>query len=285
MLKKYICIIYMNINRNHKFNMNEVLPNSNINRNKYHSTNFNDINNTKNTAFFCNTKKQNQFNQDIFDRSIFCNGNIPNELIMERPEIKQCDGINKEMRTKGQPSGIFNPELPDCCDINHCIGDKGDPLKYFSTIDIESHIMNIDTKLNNCRTIEYKREFDDDSCVKLCCNPAERNVNLQEVSYKNPNKCVNPIKPKKCDSSIDYPRPRPFDTLYDYTNSNDCRTCEPVWNKRSKRRYLDPIECAKSKYQPPSKECPNPCLGNFPDISELLKDNRNKEFDFCPTIN
>tara|TARA_B100001093_G_C26370670_1_gene818587 strand:- start:263 stop:700 length:438 start_codon:yes stop_codon:yes gene_type:complete len=145
--------------------------------------------------------------------------------------------------------------------------------------------MNIDRKLNNCRSIEYKRDVDCKNCDKLCCHQIERNINLPEVNYNNPNKCIKLQKPKKCNKDVNIPRPRPYDTLYDYTNSNDCSSCEPVWNIRSKRKYLDPVNCEKSKYQPPSKECPNPCLGNYPDISELLIDNRNKEFDFCPSIN
>ena len=149
MLKKYICNRYMDINQNHVFNMNEILP-TKININKYHSTNFDNVNNQNNAAYFCNNKKQNEYNQTIFNRSIFCNSDqLNSNLLLNRPEIKECNGINKNDRTKGSPPKLINPTLPNCCEKSHCVGDKGDPLKYFSSIDVESYVMNIDRKLNN----------------------------------------------------------------------------------------------------------------------------------------
>ena len=91
-----------------------------------------------------------------------------------------------------------NIELPSCCEKNECIGDKGNPLQYFSSVDVESYILNIDRKLNNCRSIEYKRDVSCDNCDKLCCHKIEHNIDLPKQHYNNPNNCLNLKKPKKC---------------------------------------------------------------------------------------
>ena len=250
------------------------MHNNNINKNKYHGINFKNINNN-NQSFLCNFKKQNTQNKTILNRYINCN-NPPNLLLSSRPEFNTCNKPNTE------PYKLPKIKLPNCCNMN-CIGDRGDPLGYLSSIDVESDILNINRKLNNCRNIEYKQEIDCKNCDKYCCNKIENNINLHEINYRNPNKCIKFEKPKKCKSNIS--TARSFDTLYNYSNSNECFDCEPLWNARSKRKYLDPVKCEKSKYELPPKDCPKPCLGNYPDISKLLKNNRNKDFNYCPSMN
>ena len=276
--------MYMNITHKHNFNLNEILPESNINRNKYHDKNFKNVSNTHNAAYFCNLEKQNKYNDYIFNRNVNCNKISERDLLyVERPKIKDCKNINRH--NKNKIPDLEHPILGDCCKKSECISDKSNPLDYFSSIDVESYVLNIDRKLNNCRSIEYKRgDVNCHKCDELCCHNIEKNIGLPEVTYTNPNKCIKLQKPNKCRQNKNLNRPRPFDTLYDYSDKNYGINCQPVWNIRSKRKYLDPSNCSKDRYFVEEQECPHPCLGNYPDMSDLLKENRNVEFDFCPNI-
>ena len=271
----------MYINSNIDFDMNEIIKNKRFNnRNKFHSANFNDISPNNNVSYFGNLKKQNHINDEITKRYNNCN-EAPPPLLPPRPSFNKCEGSSRVNRNNKTLNKMSNIELPSCCEKNECIGDKGNPLKYFSSVDVESYILNIDRKLNNCRSIEYKRDISCSNCDKLCCHKIEHNIDLPKQHYNNPNNCITLKKPKKCNKIIN--SPRNFDTLYEYKNSN-CSHCEPVWYQHSKRRYLDPINCDKSKFYIPNKECPKPCLGNQPDINNLLKDTRNKQFKFCTKL-
>ena len=87
-----------------------------------------------------------------------------------RPEFNKCQNNSRVNRNNQVLKEIPNINLPNCCQKTECISDRGDPLKYFSSVDVESYVLNIDRKLNNCRSIEYKRDVSCKDCDKICCH-------------------------------------------------------------------------------------------------------------------
>lgn len=271
------------MNRQIIYNMNEFTPERKVNETRYHGSNFKNAFNEFSPILLQNFNSQNMINENILSRIHSGCSPIENNLLSPRPcYFDKCNNnqVCYDNQSKNIDYNNLKLKLPKCCDYNknmECIREKGDPLQYSANINLESNIMNLDRKLNNCRNIEYKTGIDLNQCSTQYC--AKNQVDNYSIDYKNPTKCINFKKTKKCENNN-----QKFDTLFNYSN-NDCVGCGNVWNTNTKRKFLDPKECSKSLYKMPAKKCPDPCLGNYPNISQLLKENRNKKFSFCSMTN
>lgn len=266
------------------YDMNEIVPDRKVNENRYHGSNFKSAFNKFSPILLKNFNSQNEINQNILSRIHSGCKPIENTLLPPRPcFFDRCN--NNQVCHDNQPKNTdynnLKLKLPECCDYNknmECIREKGDPLQYSANINLESNIMNLDRKLNNCKSIEFKTNVDLNQCTSQYCS--KNQVENYNIDYKNPNKCINFKKTKNCEKDD-----KKLNTLFDYNTDNDCFRCGNLWNTNTKRKFLDPKECSKTLYSMPAKNCPEPCLGNYPDISLLLKENRNKQFSFCSMTN
>ncbi len=93
----------------------------------------------------CNYEKQEQQNNDIFNR------NFPNKKLEIRPDFrssfKECGLKYKDMNML-KANNTFHEEI--------FTPGKGDPLQYFNNVDIESNLFRIPIAATRCMSHEYK---------------------------------------------------------------------------------------------------------------------------------
>ena len=206
--------------------INDIDNSKEFSNNYYHDINIDtSVNNHFIPILLCNFDKQNKINEQMYSRNIPDKQCITDPLLSHRPSYTgNCITPKNKVLPK-----IQDPKLVKCCEPLLCPG-KGNPIGYMSNIEIESFLKNRNIQLNKCQNKEVRQKLECKQCESFC--------NMEEPVTSGPvelilDNCSKVNSPRKCDRIVKGPR---FDTMYDFTNHNDCDLgCQPIWYQRTKR--------------------------------------------------